>query len=190
MCKIFHVASLCNPTGIFQNEHINVLYQHQWCCPERRKDSQLQRFHRKWSPQEKNKWLLISYGERCQICDLLRRFNFGTRDQAWSLKRFCISQSVQSLSHVWLFTTPWTTAHQASLSITNSQSLPKLMSIESVTPSNYLILCHPLLLLPSILPSIRVFFFQINWLFTSGGQNIWASASVLPMNILGWYPLG
>ena len=65
--------------------------------------------------------------------------------------------SVQSLSHVRLFTTPWTAAHQASLSITNSWSLRKLMSIESVMPSNHLILCHPLLLLPSILPSIRVF---------------------------------
>ena len=65
--------------------------------------------------------------------------------------------SVQSLSSVWLFATPWIAAHQASLSITNSQSLPKLMSIESVIPSNYLILWHPLLLLPSIFPNIRVF---------------------------------
>ena len=65
--------------------------------------------------------------------------------------------SVQSLSHVQLFVTPWTTGHQASLSITNSQSSPKLMSIELVMPSNHLILCHPLLLLPSIFPSIRVF---------------------------------
>ena len=65
--------------------------------------------------------------------------------------------SVQSLSHVQLFVTPWTAAHRASLSITNSQSLPKLMSIESVMPSNHLILCCPLLLLPSIFPSIRVF---------------------------------
>ena len=65
--------------------------------------------------------------------------------------------SVQSLSCVQLFVTPWTAAHQASLSITNSRSLPKLMSIESVMPSNHLILCRPLLLLPSILPSIRVF---------------------------------
>ena len=65
--------------------------------------------------------------------------------------------SVQSLSHVWLFATPWTAAHQASLSITNSWSLLKLMSIESVMPSNRLILCHPLLLLPSIFPSIRGF---------------------------------
>ena len=65
--------------------------------------------------------------------------------------------SVQSLSHVRLFATPWTAARQASLSITSSWSLPKLMSIESVMPSNHLILSHPLLLLPSIFPSIRVF---------------------------------
>ena len=65
--------------------------------------------------------------------------------------------SVQSLSCVQLFSTPWTTACQASLSITNSRSSPKLMSIESVMPSNHLILCHPLLLPPSIFPSIRVF---------------------------------
>ena len=65
--------------------------------------------------------------------------------------------SVQSLSCVRLFTTPWTTTYQASLSITNSQSPPKPMSIESVMPSNHLILCHPLLLLPSIFPSIGVF---------------------------------
>ena len=65
--------------------------------------------------------------------------------------------SVQSLSRVQIFATPWTTARQASLSITNSQSLFKLMCIESVMPSNHLILCQPLLLLPSIFPSIRVF---------------------------------
>ena len=65
--------------------------------------------------------------------------------------------SVQSLSHIRLFATPWTAARQASLSITNSQSLPKLMSTELVMPSNHLILCHPLLLLPSVFPSIRVF---------------------------------
>ena len=65
--------------------------------------------------------------------------------------------SVQSLSHVWLFATPWTAAHQSSLSITNYRSPPKIMYIESVMPSNHLILCRPLLLWPSILPSIRVF---------------------------------
>ena len=80
-------------------------------------------------------------------------------------KRLCCSvfdsalqfSSVQSLSRVWLFPTPWTAARQASLSITNCWSLLKLMSIESVMPSNHLILCHPLLFLPSIFPSIRVF---------------------------------
>ena len=65
--------------------------------------------------------------------------------------------SIQSLSHVQLFATPWTVARQASLSITNSRSLLRLMPIESVMPSNHLILCRPLLLLPSIFPSIRVF---------------------------------
>ena len=65
--------------------------------------------------------------------------------------------SVQSLSRVWLFATAWTAARQASLSITNSWSLLKLISVESVMPSNHLILCRPLLLPPSIFPSIRVF---------------------------------
>ena len=83
--------------------------------------------------------------------------------------------SVQSLSRVRLFATLWTAAHQASLSITKSRSLLKLMSIESVMPSNYLMLCRPLLLLPSIFPSIRVFF-HIRF-FASGGQSIGASAS-------------
>ena len=76
----------------------------------------------------------------------------------YSLATSIISfSSVQSLSHVRLFATPWTAAHQASLSITNCQSLLKLMSIESVMLSNHLILCCPLLLLPSIFPNIRVF---------------------------------
>ena len=65
--------------------------------------------------------------------------------------------SLQSLSRVRLFVTPWTAARQASLSITNSQTLLKLMSIESVMPSNHLILCHPRLLLPSVFPSMRIF---------------------------------
>ena len=73
------------------------------------------------------------------------------------LKQPCDLQSVQLLSPVLLFATPWTVAHQASLSIINSQSLLKLMSIESVMPSNHLILCHPLLLLSSIFPNITVF---------------------------------
>ena len=77
-----------------------------------------------------------------------------------SLKKFTylfMFISVQLLSCVWLFATPWTAARQASLSLTNSQSMLKFMSIELVMPSNHLILCCPLLLLPSILPSIRVF---------------------------------
>ena len=98
--------------------------------------------------------------------------------------------SVQLLSRVRIFATPWTAACQASLSITNSQSLLKLMSIESVMLSNHLILCHPLLLLPSIFPVSGSF--QRSQLFASGGQNIGVSASisVLPMNIQDWFPLG
>ena len=67
------------------------------------------------------------------------------------------SSAVQSLSRVWLFASPWIAAHQASLSITISWSLPKLMSIESLMPSSHLILCRPLFLLPPVPPSIRVF---------------------------------
>ena len=73
------------------------------------------------------------------------------------MRKYSIT-SVQSLSRVQLFVTPWTAARRASLSITNSWSLLKLMSIELVMPSNHLILCHPLFLLPSIFPSIRVFY--------------------------------
>ena len=88
----------------------------------------------------------------------------------WSVYRSLICLfiiSVQLLSHFWLFVTPWTAASQASLSITNSQSLLKLMSIELVVSCNHLILCHPLLLLPSVSPGIRVFpnesFVCIGW---------------------------
>ena len=83
--------------------------------------------------------------------------------------------SVQSLSRVQLFAAPWTAAHQAPLSITNSWSPPKPMSIESEMPSNHLILCRPFLLLPSIFPNIRVF--QMSQLLASGGQSIGVSAS-------------
>ena len=97
--------------------------------------------------------------------------------------------SVQSLSRVSFFVTPWTAALQASLSIKNSGSLLKPMSTESVMPSNHLILHHPLLLLPSVFPSIRVFssesVLHIRW------PNIGAltSAFVLPMNNQDWFPL-
>ena len=92
---------------------------------------------------------------------------------------------VQSLSYVRLFPTPWTIACQASLSFTIAWSVLKLISIESEMPYKYLILYHPLLLLPSIFPSIRVY--AVSWLFASGGQIIGASASasVLPRNIQG-----
>ena len=101
-----------------------------------------------------------------------------------------LSQSVHSVSHVWLFATPWTAVHQASLSVINSWSLLKLMSFESVMPSNHLILCHPILLLPSIFPSIRVF--SKDSVLCQSSQRIEASAltSVLPMNIQCWFPLG
>ena len=98
--------------------------------------------------------------------------------------------SVQPLNHVWLFATPWIAACQASLSITNSWSLLKLMSIKSVMPSNHLILCCLLLLLPSIFPGSRVF--SNKSVLCMGGHSIGvsASASVLPMNIQGWFSLG
>ena len=100
------------------------------------------------------------------------------------------SAVVQSQSHVWLFAAPWTAARQASLSITNSQSLLKLMSTESVMPSNHLSLCRPLLLLPSIFPSIRVFSNESALCIRWPSIRLSASASVLPMNVQDWFPLG
>jgi len=97
-----------------------------------------------------------------------------------------VSQSVQSLIHVQLFVTPGTVAHQTSLSITNSRSLLKLMSMESVMPSNHLIFCCPLLLLPSIFPNIRVFsnesVLRIRW------PKYWSfSFSISPFIKNGWF---
>ena len=92
-------------------------------------------------------------------------------------------QEVQLLSHVQLFATPWTAARQASLSITNSQRLLKLMSIKSVVPSNHLILCCPLLLLPSIFRSSRVFSSESILCIRWPSTGVSASASVLLMNI-------
>ena len=115
----------------------------------------------------------------------------------WKKKVFSDSHTtilvvVQSLRHVQLFTTPWTAAGQASLSFTISLSLLKLMSIESVVPSNHLILSCPFsFCLQSFLASA---FFPMSWCFASGGQSTGAlasaSASVFPMNIQGWFPLG
>ena len=99
------------------------------------------------------------------------------------------TSSVQSLSHVRLFATPWIAARQASLSITNSRSSPRLTSIESVTPSSHLILCRPLFLLPPI-PSASESF-PMSQLFAWGGQStgVSASASFLPKNTQDWSPL-
>ena len=118
----------------------------------------------------------------------------------WNLSFFCSlcssaflpisSLVIQSLSRVWLCN-PWSIARQASQSSTVSRNLLRFMSIESVMPSNHLILCHPLLLLPSIFPSIRVFSNE-SALLASGGQSIGVSAStsVLPMNTQDWSSLG
>ena len=105
---------------------------------------------------------------------------------------FTSISSVLLLSCVRLFVTPWTTARQASLSITNSQSSPKPMSIESVMPSNHLILCRPLLLLPSIFPSIRVFSNESAlpirwpkyWIFSFNNTQDWS-----PLGWTGWISL-
>ena len=104
------------------------------------------------SPLVRDGWFRASpVGNRLPLASTLLSFS------SYLIQRFIQFSSVQSLSHVQLFATPWTAAHQAFLSISNSQSLPKLKSIEPVMPSNHLILCCPLLLLPSIFPSIRVF---------------------------------
>ena len=97
--------------------------------------------------------------------------------------------SVQSLSRVWLFATPWIAVRQASLSITNSWSSLRLMSIESVMPSSHLILCRPLSSCPQSLPASESF--PMSQLFAWGGQSIGVSAlaSFLPKNTQGWSPL-
>ena len=127
-------------------------------------------------------WDLLDSGIFCIGEDYLPQSHMGS----WWLPN--LFSSVQSLSRVWLFT-PWTVALQASLSITNSWSLSKLMSIESVMPSNHLILCRPLLFPPSIFPSIRIC--SNESALHIGGQSIGVSAStsVLPMNIQDWFPL-
>ena len=108
--------------------------------------------------------------------------------QTFHIGFFHLVVVVQSLSRVWLFVTPWTAAQQASLSYAISLSLLKLMSTELLMPSNHLIFWPHLLILLSIFPSIRVFSnasaLHIRW------PKYWSSASVLPMNIQGWFPLG
>ena len=104
--------------------------------------------------------------------------------------RTCSDIVVQSLSHLWLFVTPWTTARQSFMSFAISPSLLKLMSIESIMPSNHLILYHPFSCCLLLFPASGLFL--MSQFFPLGGQSIGAStsASVLPMNIQDWFPLG
>ena len=124
---------------------------------------------------------LFIFWSHCEACVLPLHLDRAGVSGPEAVSAFI--SSVQSLGRVQLFATQWTAARQASLSTANSRSLLKLMSIESVMPSNNLILCRPLLLLPSIFPSIRVFL--MSQLFASGGQStgVSASTSVLPVNI-------
>ena len=116
-----------------------------------------------WGKKPWAKWVKrLNYGNRWTLNFWWWTCYSGYRSltkvlNMWNLYNVTSQCSVQSLSRVRLFVTPWTAACQASLSITNSWSSLKLISIELVMPSNHLILCHPLLLLPSIFPSIRVF---------------------------------
>ena len=126
----------------------------------------------------------IAQGKQIKIHDKSRELY--KNEMEWTEK----FSSVRSLSHVLLFATPWTEAHQASLSITNSRSLLKLMSIESVMLSSHLILCHPLFFSPSNFPASGSF--PMSQSFASGCQSIGVSAStsVFSVNIQDWFPLG
>ena len=116
------------------------------------------------------------------ICGFLRPFH------PWIQSLNSIFVIVQSLSHVWFFMTPWTAAHQGPLFSTISQNLLKLISIESVMISNHVILCCPLLLLPSIFPSIRVFSNELALCIRWPNIGAPTSAPVLPTNIQSWFP--
>ena len=158
--------------------------------------------HEKYGTGTKQKYRLTEQHRkpRDRLTYLSATYLWQKRQEYTTERRQCLQQvvlekldqfsSVHSLSRVWLFATPWTTACQASLSITNSWSVLKLMSIKSVMPSRHLNLCRPLLLLPPIPPSIGSF--PMSQLFAWGGQSIGvsASASVLPMNTQDWSPLG
>ena len=138
---------LCPPPGIFLTQGSNPCLLHwQACCLP-------------LVPPGRSPWSSVSNFFHSASC-YIPRSNWSSALNLTDkilLNNVVQFSSVQSLSCVWLFATPWTAARQASLSITNSQSLLKLMSIEWVMPSNRLILCHPLLLPPLIFPSIRVF---------------------------------
>ena len=120
-----------------------------------------------------------------RMCSTWQWYNWHNRSQ-WI---FSAKVVVQFLSHVWLFVTPWTAAHQASLSFATSWSLLKLISIESMMPHNHLILCCPLSSCLQSFPASGSFL--KSRFFASGGQSIGASASasVLPMNTQDWFPL-
>ena len=149
--------------GEFQAEEtefcLEILITHwKWKSEAQKEERQSQRGKDHHAPSGQLFWgfLLLIFGLSTEP------FMFAGRKKGWGMASKttlnCVQfSSVQLLSRVQLFVTPWTTTRQASLSITKSQSLPKPMSIESVMPSNHFILCHPLLLLPSIFPSIRVF---------------------------------
>ena len=128
-------------------------------------------------------WRLLTLPRVYQLPEGQPQLTLSAMDSlsVWTLNLLLFSCSLVSNS-----ATLWTTAHWASLSFTISWNLLKLTYTELMMPSNHLIFCWPLFL-PSIFPSIRVF--PISWLFASGGQNIGASAAVLPMNIQGWSPL-
>ena len=137
------------------------------------------KFFGRLSMQKRTQW-------SCSCCKNMNHYTsyaFG-----YNLLSIVVIAVVQPLSRVWLFTTPCTATRQASLSFTISWSLLTFTSIESMMPSNPLILCRPLILLPSILPSIRVFSNEsilcIRW------PKYWSFASILPMNTQSWSPLG
>ena len=134
-----------------------------------------------------NWWMLSTQESQTKRNSSRKNFD-GKIDTSWR-RRILQFSSVQKLSCVWLFANPWTAAIQASLSITNSHSPPKPMSIELVMPSSHLILYCPLLLLPSVFPTIKVF--SNESALHTGGQSIGVSAlsTVLPMNTQDWSPL-
>ena len=145
-------------------------------------------FSTKRENASKNTCSLLKSKKNTKIsCILTPRNSFSV----YTPKHFSAFQfsSFQSLSRVQLFATPWIAARQASLSITNSQSSLKLMSIESVMPSSHLILCRPLLLLPRIWPAIRVFSNESTLCMRWPKYWSFSLASVLPMNTQDWSPL-
>ena len=155
-------------------------WEKSWTVGKRRKKGKKKAMEREWEIQIK------SHKEK-EVRNRKRAEDGGRRETEIGISSV---SSIQSLSRVWLFVTPWIAARQASLSITNSRSSLKLMPIESVMPSSHLILCRPFSSCPQSLPASGSF--PMSQLFTSGGQSTWVSAStsVLPMNTQGWSPLG